>query len=247
MQAGIRDILIISTPQDTSRFESLLGDGSDYGIKLTYRIQEHPDGLAQAFIIGEDFIDGDSCALVLGDNIFYGEGFETLLKKAIDNCEKGNATVFGYRVKDPQRFGVVEFDNAGKVISIEEKPENPKSNYAVTGLYFYDNRVVKMSKKIKPSDRGELEITDINKLYLKEGKLKVSTLSSDYVWMDAGTFVSMFEATEFIKQNFTNDNPIGVPEVIAYCNGWIDKNKIKSKYDQCHKSPYSKYLKKLLE
>lgn len=243
MIAGIKEILIISTPQDIDRFKLLLDDGSQYGIKLSYKVQNNPDGLAQAFILGEEFIGDDLCALILGDNIFYGNCFDVLLKNAIKSAENGYATVFGYKVRDPQRFGIVDFDSNGKVRSIEEKPEHPLSNYAVTGLYFYDSRVTEFAKNIKPSDRGELEITDINKIYLNKGNLNVAILPEEFVWMDTGTFDSMFEAIEFIKKE-SEKNPVCVPEIIAYNNGWISIEQLKLQIDKFKKSPYSNYLKK---
>lgn len=243
MIAGIKEILIISTPQDIDRFKLLLDDGSQYGIKLSYKVQNNPDGLAQAFILGEEFIGDDLCALILGDNIFYGNCFDVLLKNAIKSAENGYATVFGYKVRDPQRFGIVDFDSNGKVKSIEEKPEHPLSNYAVTGLYFYDSRVTEFAKNIKPSDRGELEITDINKIYLNKGNLNVAILPEEFVWMDTGTFDSMFEAIEFIKKE-SEKNPVCVPEIIAYNNGWISIEQLKLQIDKFKKSPYSNYLKK---
>ncbi|MCQ2440580.1 MAG: glucose-1-phosphate thymidylyltransferase RfbA [Clostridia bacterium] len=246
MLAGIRDILIISTPTDLPNFERLLGDGSSYGINLSYAVQPSPDGLAQAFIIGEKFIDGDSCAMVLGDNIFYGGGLTKLLREAASR-ERG-ATVFGYYVEDPERFGIVEFDKNGKAISIEEKPENPKSNYCVTGLYFFDNRVTELVKKLKPSKRGELEVTDLNKLYLEEGSLNVVTLSRGYAWLDTGTMDSLAEATEFVK---VVENRQGVMvsavEEIAYVNGWIDKEKLLESAQKYGKSPYGEHLKRVAE
>lgn len=246
MLAGIRDILIISTPTDLPNFERLLGDGSSYGINLSYAVQPSPDGLAQAFIIGEKFIDGDSCAMVLGDNIFYGGGLTKHLREAASR-EKG-ATVFGYYVEDPERFGIVEFDKNGKAISIEEKPENPKSNYCVTGLYFYDNRVTELVKKVKPSKRGELEITDLNKLYLEDGSLNVVTLSRGYAWLDTGTMDSLAEATEFVK---VVENRQGVMvsavEEIAYVNGWIDKEKLLESAQKYGKSPYGEHLKRVAD
>lgn len=246
MLAGIRDILIISTPTDLPNFERLLGDGSSYGINLSYAVQPSPDGLAQAFIIGEKFIDGDSCAMVLGDNIFYGGGLTKHLREAAVR-EKG-ATVFGYYVEDPERFGIVEFDKNGKAISIEEKPKNPKSNYCVTGLYFYDNRVTELVKKVKPSKRGELEITDLNKLYLEDGSLNVVTLSRGYAWLDTGTMDSLAEATEFVK---VVENRQGVMvsavEEIAYVNGWIDKEKLLESAQKYGKSPYGEHLKRVAD
>lgn len=246
MLAGIRDILIISTPTDLPNFERLLGDGSDYGINLSYAVQPSPDGLAQAFLIGEKFIDGDSCAMVLGDNIFYGDGLKKHLKEAASR--ESGATVFGYYVNDPERFGIVEFDEKGKAISIEEKPKNPKSNYCVTGLYFYDNRVVDFAKKVKPSARGELEITDLNKLYLEDGSLNVVTLGRGYAWLDTGTMDALAEATEFVKVIENRQGiKISAVEEIAYKNGWIDKEKLIKSAEKYGKSPYGQHLKKVAE
>ncbi len=246
MLAGIRDILIISTPTDLPAFERLLGDGSKYGINLSYKEQPSPDGLAQAFIIGEDFIDGDSCAMVLGDNIFYGNGLKKLLKEAAGR--QTGATVFGYYVDDPERFGIVEFDKDGKAVSIEEKPEHPKSNYCVTGLYFYDNRVCEFAKKVKPSPRGELEITDLNRMYLDEGTLNVVTLGRGNAWLDTGTIDALSEASEFVK---VIENRQGVKvsavEEIAYVNGWIDKAELLESAAMYGKSSYGAHLKKVAE
>ena len=244
MLAGIRDILLISTPHDLPNFEQLLGDGSRYGIHLSYKVQPSPDGLAQAFILGEEFIDKDSCAMILGDNIFYGAGLTKHLQRAAKN--KHGATVFGYYVDDPERFGVVEFDEAGKAISLEEKPEKPKSNYAVTGLYFYDNRVCEFAKALKPSDRGELEITDLNRVYLEQDNLNVVTLGRGYAWLDTGTVDSLHEAAEFIQ---AIENRAGIQvaalEEIAFYNGWIDKDQLLKSARQYGKAPYGKYLKKV--
>ncbi len=246
MLAGIKDILIISTPKDLPNFERLLGDGSDYGINLSYKVQPSPDGLAQAFLIGEEFIAGDSCAMVLGDNIFYGNGFCNLLKQAASR-EKG-ATVFGYYVNDPERFGIVEFDENGKAISIEEKPQKPKSNYCVTGLYFYDNRVVELAKKVKPSARGELEITDLNRMYLEEGTLNVETLGRGFAWLDTGTVDALSEATEFVRVIETRQSvKISAIEEIAYRNGWIDREKLIASASKYGKSPYGVHLKNVAE
>ena len=246
MLAGIQDILIISTPTDLPNFERLLGDGSNYGINLSYAIQPSPDGLAQAFIIGEDFIDGDSCAMILGDNIFYGNGLTRHLKEAASI--KNGATVFGYYVDDPQRFGIIEFDENGKAISIEEKPENPKSNYCVTGLYFYDNRVCELAKKVKPSARGELEITDLNRMYLEEGLLNVVTLGRGYSWLDTGTMDSLSEASEFVR---VIENRQGIQiaslEEIAYKNDWITKEKLIEAAEFYSKSKYGQHLKMVAE
>jgi len=244
MLAGIREILIISTKQDTPRFEQLLGSGSDIGIKLSYAVQESPDGLAQAFIIGEEFIGDSSVALVLGDNIFYGHGFTKSLENAAAR-EKG-ATVFGYNVKDPERFGVVEFDREGKVISIEEKPENPKSTYAVTGLYFYDNRVVDIAKHIKPSERGELEITDINKAYLEKGDLNVELLGRGFAWLDTGTHESLLEASTFIETVEKRQSlKVACLEEIAYRKGYINKNQLLDLAEPVKKNEYGQYLIRL--
>ncbi len=249
MLAGIDDILIITTPEDLSSFQKLLGDGSSYGIKLTYKEQPSPDGLAQAFILGEEFIGDDCCALILGDNIFYGAGFVRLIRQARVNAEQNKrATVFGYHVDDPERFGIVEFDDDGHVISIEEKPKKPKSPFAVTGLYFYDNRCVEFAKKIKPSSRGELEITDLNKLYLNSGELDVELLSRGVAWLDTGTMDSLIDAADFVKtiQN-QQATRISSPEEIAYRNGWIDKAQLLKTAKKYGKSLYGQYLKKLAE
>ena len=246
MIAGIRDILIISTPQDLPNFERLLGDGSRYGINLSYKIQTSPDGLAQAFILGEEFIGNDSCAMILGDNIFHGNGLTKQLKKAVEN--EGRATVFGYYVEDPERFGVVEFDKDGKVISLEEKPENPKSNYAVTGLYFYDSKVCEYAKSLKPSARGELEITDLNKIYLEEGRLDVITLGRGYGWLDTGTVDSLSEASEYVRVIENRQGlKISCLEEISYKNGWIDKETLLESANAYGKSPYGQHLKNVAE
>lgn len=246
MLAGIRDILIISTPQDLPNFERLLGDGSRYGINLSYKVQPSPDGLAQAFILGEEFINGDSCAMILGDNIFHGNGFAKELKKAAQNKER--STVFGYYVEDPERFGVVEFDKDGKAISLEEKPEVPKSNYAVTGLYFYDEHVCEYAKNLTPSARGELEITDLNKIYLEKGQLDVVTLGRGYVWLDTGTVDSLSEAGEYVKVVEKRQGlKIACLEEIAYKNGWIDKETLLESADKYGKSPYGKHLRNVAE
>ena len=244
MNAGIRDILIISTPQDTPRFESLLGDGSQFGVNLSYKIQPSPDGLAQAFIIGADFIDNDSVAMVLGDNIFAGQGLNDRLKAAVKNAESGKgATVFGYYVDDPKRFGIVEFDKTGKAISIEEKPEKPKSNYCVTGLYFYDNKVVEYAGNLKPSARGELEITDLNRIYLENNKLKVELLGQGFTWLDTGTHESLVEATNFVYTMETHQHrKIACLEEIAYLNGWISKEDVLKVYEEVKKNQYGQYL-----
>lgn len=244
MNAGIREILIISTPQDTPRFKELLGDGHQYGISLSYAVQPSPDGLAQAFIIGEEFIGNDTVAMVLGDNIFAGHGLNKRLKAAVSNAEIGlGATIFGYYVDDPERFGIVEFDSHGHAISIEEKPEYPKSNYCVTGLYFYDNRVVKYAKTLKPSKRGELEITDLNRIYLNQGELNVELLGQGFTWLDTGTHESLVEATNFVKTVETHQHrKIGCLEEIAYLNGWISKEQILEEYELYKKNQYGQYL-----
>ena len=246
MGAGIQDILIISTPQDTPRFKDLLGDGSQYGINLSYKVQPSPDGLAQAFIIGEDFIGNDTAAMILGDNIFYGHGFTAKTKKASEI--KDGATIFGYYVDDPERFGIVEFDSNGKAISIEEKPEKPKSNYCVTGLYFYDNNVVEYAKSLKPSKRGELEITDLNRIYLEKNNLNVELLGAGFTWLDTGTHESLVEATNFVKTIEDHQHrKIACLEEIAYRNGWIDNNKMQEAYEIYKKNEYGKYLKDVLD
>ena len=246
MRAGIRDILIISTPIDLPNFKKLLGDGSRYGINLSYAEQPSPDGLAQAFLIGEDFIAGDSCAMVLGDNIFYGSGLKAHLREAA--ARTNGATVFGYYVDDPERFGIVEFDQNGRAISIEEKPEHPKSNYCVTGLYFYDNRVVDFAKQIKPSARGELEITDLNRMYLEDGSLNVITLGHGYAWLDTGTMDALSEASEFVKVVEKRQGiQISAVEEIAYVNGWIDKEKLIESAQRYGKSPYGEHLKNVAD
>ena len=248
MLAGIRDILIISTPVDTPRFENLLGDGSQFGVNLSYAVQPSPDGLAQAFIIGEEFIGDDLCAMVLGDNIFYGNGFSKLLREAVANAEEGRATIFGYYVNDPERFGIVEFDENGKVVSVEEKPKNPKSNYCITGLYFYDNRVVKMAKAVKPSARGELEITTLNDMYLKDGTLDVKLLGRGYAWLDTGTMDSLVDAADFVRMIEKRQGiKISAPEEIAYKNGWIDKPTLVESAERYGKSPYGEHLKAVAE
>ncbi len=246
MEAGIKDILIISTPCDTPRFEELLGDGSKLGIKLSYAVQPSPDGLAQAFLIGEEFIGGDSVAMILGDNIFYGHGFSRMLKEAGRNADKGKATIFGYGVRDPQRFGIVEIDKDGNALSVEEKPAHPKSNYCITGLYFYDNRAVKFAKSIKPSKRGELEITDINRMYLDSGDLTVQILDRGFAWLDTGTMDSLFEASEFVRVlSQRQDVTISAPEEIAYGNGWIGRDRLVSIAESYGKSSYGAHLKKV--
>lgn len=248
MLAGIQDILIISTPQDLPNFERLLGDGSRYGLRLSYKVQPSPDGLAQAFLLGEEFIGNDLCAMILGDNIFYGAGLSHHLKIATSNAENGRATVFGYYVNDPERFGVVEFDEKGTAISIEEKPVNPRSNYAVTGLYFYDNRVVERAKLIKPSARGELEITDLNRIYLEQGELCVQLLGRGYAWLDTGTIDSLVEATEFVQVIEKRTGiQIAALEEIAYRNNWIDQKMLKKAAESYGKSEYGKHLMRVVE
>ena len=246
MNAGIREILIISTPVDTPRFEALLGDGHQFGVELSYAVQPSPDGLAQAFIIGEEFIGGEPVAMVLGDNIFHGQGLKKRLRAAAAK-EKG-ATVFGYYVDDPERFGIVEFDDQGKAVSIEEKPEHPKSNYCVTGLYFYDNRVVEYAKSLKPSARGELEITDLNRIYLENGELDVTLLGQGFTWLDTGTHESLVEATNFVKTMETHQHrKIACLEEIAYLNGWITKEQVLETYEELKKNQYGRYLKDVLD
>lgn len=246
MDAGIRDILIISTPGDTPRFEELLGDGKQFGINLSYRIQPSPDGLAQAFIIGEEFIGDDSVAMVLGDNIFQGQGLTEYLRAA--SSKDRGATVFGYYVDDPERFGIVEFDCQGKAVSIEEKPQYPKSNYCVTGLYFYDNRVVEYAKSLKPSARGELEITDLNRIYLENGELDVTLLGQGFTWLDTGTHESLVEATNFVKTLETHQHrKIACLEEIAYLNGWISREQVLETYEVLKKNQYGQYLKGVLD
>ena len=249
MNAGIRDILIISTPADTPRFEALLKDGSQFGLHLSYAVQPSPDGLAQAFIIGADFIGDDTVAMVLGDNIFAGHGLNGRLKRAVDLAEAGQgATIFGYYVDDPERFGIVEFDQQGHAISIEEKPDQPKSNYCVTGLYFYDNQVVELAKTLKPSARGELEITDLNRLYLETGRLNVELLGQGFTWLDTGTHESLAEATNFVKTVETHQHrKIACLEEIAYLNGWITKEQVMSTYEVLKKNQYGRYLLDVLE
>ena len=248
MLAGIQDILIISTPTDLPNFERLLGDGSQFGIRLSYKVQPSPDGLAQAFLIGEEFIGNDSCAMVLGDNIFYGNGFSKALKEAAERTSRGRATIFGYYVNDPERFGIVEFDENGKVLSVEEKPKNPKSNYCITGLYFYDNRVVEMAKKVKPSARGELEITTLNDMYLRDGSLDVNLLGRGYAWLDTGTVDSLIEAASFVQTVEKRQGiKISAPEEIAYKNGWITKEKLLESAERYGKSPYGQHLKNVAD
>ncbi len=244
MNAGIRDILIISTPDDTPRFEKLFHDGKELGINLSYAVQEKPNGLAQAFVIGEKFIGSDNVAMVLGDNIFSGHGLKKRLKKAVENAAAGNgATVFGYYVDDPERFGIVEFDKEGRAVSLEEKPTNPKSNYCVTGLYFYDNKVVEYAKKLKPSKRGEYEITDLNKIYLENGELHVEILGQGFTWLDTGTHESLVDATNFIQAVETHQHrKVGCIEEIAYLNGWIDKEQVIKLCEPMKKNQYGQYL-----
>lgn len=246
MLAGIKDILIISTPTDLPNFERLLGDGSRYGINLSYKVQPSPDGLAQAFIIGEEFVDGDECAMILGDNIFHGGGLKKHLRQAAEN--HGRATVFGYYVDDPQRFGIVEFDKNGKAVSLEEKPKNPKSNYAVTGLYFYDKKVCEYAKNLKPSVRGELEITDLNKIYLEQDKLDVITLGRGYGWLDTGTVDSLADASEYVKVIENRQGlKIACLEEISYKNGWIDRDMLLKSAESYGKSPYGAHLNRVAE
>ncbi len=246
MNAGIREILIISTPDDTPRFEALLGDGHQFGVELTYAVQPSPDGLAQAFIIGEEFIGSDSVAMVLGDNIFHGNGLAKRLREAASKTS--GATVFGYYVDDPERFGIVEFDKEGKAISIEEKPKKPKSNYCVTGLYFYDNRVVEYAKNLKPSARGELEITDVNRIYLENGELEVTLLGRGFTWLDTGTHDSLVEATNFVRTIENHQHrKIGCLEEIGYRNGWITEEEMWAAYEVHKKNEYGAYLKDVLE
>ncbi len=249
MTAGIRDILIISTPQDTPRFEALLGNGNQFGIDLQYAIQPSPDGLAQAFIIGEEFIADDCVAMILGDNIFSGHGLKERLISAVENAENQNgATIFGYYVDDPERFGIVEFDKNGKAVSIEEKPQQPKSNYCVTGLYFYDNRVVEYAKSLKPSKRGELEITDLNKIYLENGSLNVELLGQGFTWLDTGTHESLADATNFIRTVETHQHrKIACLEEIAYLNGWITAEDVLKTYEELKNNQYGQYLKDVLD
>ncbi len=249
MLAGIQDILIISTPQDTPRFEHLLGDGSQYGVHLQYKVQPSPDGLAQAFILGEEFIGDDCCAMILGDNIFYGNGFSKILKAAKDNAEeKGRCTVFGYYVTDPERFGVVEFDKEGRVLSVEEKPADPKSNYAITGLYFYDKEVVRMAKAVKPSARGELEITTLNEMYLQQGNLDVQLLGRGFAWLDTGTMDSLVDAADFVRMVEKRQGiKISAPEEIGYKYGWINKEKLLESAARYGKSPYGQHLRNVAD
>lgn len=248
MLAGIRDILIISTPTDLPNFERLLEDGSQFGIHLSYKVQPSPDGLAQAFLLGEEFIGDDCCAMVLGDNIFYGSGFRARLKQAAADAQQGRASIFGYYVNDPERFGIVEFDENGKVISVEEKPQHPKSNYCITGLYFYDNRVVDMAKRVKPSARGELEITDLNRFYLEDGTLNVQLLSRGYAWLDTGTMDSLVDAADFVRTIETRQgSQIAALEEIAFTEGWIDRETLLQSAQRYGKSPYGQHLMHVAE
>ena len=249
MQAKIKDILIISTPEDLPRFEKLLGTGSQFGVKFSYAEQKSPDGLAQAFIIGRNFIGSDTVAMILGDNIFSGQGLVKKLKEAVKNAETGKgATIFGYYVDDPERFGIVEFDNNGRAISIEEKPEKPKSNYCVTGLYFYDSRVINFAESLKPSRRGELEITDLNRIYLERGELNVELLGQGFTWLDTGTHEILADATNFVKTVETHQHrKIACLEEIAYLNGWISRDDVLKVYERLKKNQYGQYLKDVLE
>lgn len=248
MLAGIRDILIISTPTDTPRFEELLGDGSSMGLNLSYAVQPSPDGLAQAFLIGEEFIGDDSCAMILGDNIFYGGWFRKNLRDAVAEAENENATIFGYYVKDPERFGIVEFDNQRKAISVEEKPQNPKSNYAITGLYFYPSGVSQKAKQVKPSARGELEITDLNRLYLDDSNLKVQLLGRGFAWLDTGTMESLMEASVFVQTVQSRQGVvISAPEEVAYYEKWITKEQLLKTAEEYGKSPYGEHLRRVAE
>ena len=249
MMAGIRDILIISTPTDLPNFERLLGDGSQFGIRLSYKVQPSPDGLAQAFLLGEEFIGDDCCAMVLGDNIFYGNGFTKLLMQAVRDAEEaGRASIFGYYVNDPERFGIVEFDENGRVISVEEKPKHPKSNYCITGLYFYDRRVVEMAKKVRPSARGELEITDLNRFYLEDGTLNVQLLGRGFAWLDTGTMDSLVDASDFVRMVESRQGiQIAALEEIAFNKGWIDRDTLLASAAKYGKSPYGEHLKRVAE
>ena len=248
MLAGIRDILIISTPTDTPRFEALLGDGSQFGIRLSYCVQPSPDGLAQAFLLGEEFIGDDACAMVLGDNIFYGNGFRKVLKAAAENAEGGRATIFGYYVHDPERFGIVEFDTDGRVLSVEEKPKVPKSNYCITGLYFYPKGVSALAHGVKPSARGELEITELNDMYLKQGLLDAQRLGRGFAWLDTGTMDSLVEAADFVRMIQQRQSVvISAPEEIAFINGWITREELTAGAERYGKSPYGAHLKAVAE
>lgn len=248
MLAGIKDILIISTPVDLPNFERLLGDGNQYGVRLSYKVQPSPDGLAQAFLLGEEFIGEDMCAMVLGDNIFYGGGLGSKLREAVKNAEEGIATIFGYYVNDPERFGIMELDETGNILSVEEKPANPKSNYCITGLYFYDKRVVEYAKRVKPSARGELEITSLNDLYLQDGTLKGIVLGRGYAWLDTGTMDSLIEASQFVQMVEKRQGvKISAPEEIAFKNGWIDKATLLESAERYGKSPYGQHLKNVAD
>ncbi|MGD1816190.1 MAG: glucose-1-phosphate thymidylyltransferase RfbA [Pleomorphochaeta sp.] len=248
MLAGIKEILIISTPIDLHNFERLLGDGRQFGVKLCYKVQPSPDGLAQAFLLGEEFIGNDDCAMILGDNIFYGNGLRSKLLLAQESANSGRATIFGYYVNDPQRFGIVEFDSEGKVLAVEEKPQNPKSNYCITGLYFYNNKVVEYAKQVKPSDRGELEITDLNKIYLEKRLLDVQLLGRGFAWLDTGTMDSLLEAGDFVKTIEKRQGiKISAPEEIAYINKWVTKDDLLNSAKKYGKSPYGEHLKKVAE
>ncbi len=248
MLAGIRDILLISTPQDLPNFERLLGDGSAFGIHLSYKVQPSPDGLAQAFILGEQFIGGDACAMVLGDNIFYGNGFGRILRKVSEDAENGRATIFGYYVTDPERFGIVEFDESGRVLSVEEKPKNPKSNYCITGLYFYPKGVSALANQVRPSARGELEITTLNDMYLQQGLLDVQLLGRGFAWLDTGTMDSLVDAADFVRTIETRQSSqISALEEIAYRNGWIDRETLFASAERYGKSPYGQHLRNVAE
>lgn len=246
MLAGIREILIISTPEDTPRFRDLLGNGSQFGLSLSYAVQPSPDGLAQAFLIGEEFIAGEPCAMVLGDNIFYGNGFSGMLAEAVQNAQEGLATIFGYYVRDPERFGVVEFDSRGRVLSVEEKPQNPKSNYCITGLYFYDSRVVDFAKRVKPSARGELEITSLNDLYLRDGTLHATVMGRGFAWLDTGTMDSLLDAATFVQMIEKRQSiKIAAPEEISYQKGWITQKMLLDAAIRYGKSPYGEHLRRV--
>lgn len=248
MLAGIKDILIISTPVDLPNFERLLGDGSQFGVSLSYKVQPSPDGLAQAFLLGEEFIDGEECAMILGDNIFYGGGLGSKLRKAVENTKNGLATIFGYYVNDPERFGIMEIDENEKILSVEEKPEHPKSNYCITGLYFYPKGVAEKAKQVKPSARGELEITTLNDLYLQENRLQGVVLGRGFAWLDTGTMDSLVEATTFVQMIEQRQGvKISAPEEIAYKNGWIDKDKLMESAERYGKSPYGQHLKNVAD
>ncbi len=248
MLAGIRDILIVSTPEDTPRFETLLGDGNQFGIALQYKVQPSPDGLAQAFLLGEEFIGGDCCAMILGDNIFYGGGFRDKLRKAVENAENGLATIYGYYVNDPERFGIMEFGDDGKILSVEEKPKKPKSNYCITGLYFYPKGVSEKAKKVRPSARNELEITALNDIYLKENLLHGVILGRGYAWLDTGTVDSLMDAADFVRMIEKRQGvKISAPEEIAFRNGWIDKKSLLVSAEKYGKSPYGQHLKNVAE